>query len=127
MGSLIIIMPYPFIKINKYKMQGDCVLSWQKAIELTRIGSTGGEPAYNAVFTDHMMQGINGIETTNTIRALCLWVCAEYSNHTLTASTVYGIESIFYANEFSGFTGKPIDIRQLDSIVRNMGKKHTNW
>jgi signal transduction histidine kinase/DNA-binding response OmpR family regulator len=100
--------------LRKYKMQVDCVTSGQAAIDRIK----DGDPVYNAVFMDHMMPGMDGIETADAIRG----IGTEYSQKipiiALTANAVYGTENMFYKHGFQAFLSKPIDIMYLDTVVK---------
>jgi CheY-like chemotaxis protein len=106
--------------LGKYKMQVDCLLSGQEAIERIRLGGQlpPAAPVYNVIFMDHMMPEMDGIETVNAIRNLD----SEYAKKTpiiaLTANAIQGTEEMFYAQGFQAFLSKPIDIMQLDSVIR---------
>ena len=102
--------------LGKYKMQVDCVLSGEEALELIR----GGEkPVYNAIFMDHMMPGgMDGIETAKAIRNLGTEYARKIPIIALTANAIAGTEDMFYANGFQDFISKPISIMHLDSILR---------
>jgi CheY-like chemotaxis protein len=65
---------------------------------------------------DHMMEGIDGIETVKRIRAL------GYSQPVvaLTANVVAGQSEIFLANGFDDFISKPINIRQLNTVLNKL-------
>ncbi|MCL2293809.1 MAG: ATP-binding protein, partial [Spirochaetes bacterium] len=102
--------------LRKYKMQVDCVLNGKKAIELIRCG----KPVYNAIFMDHMMPEMDGIETANTIRAIGTEYARKIPVVALTANAIQGTEDIFYAHGFQAFLSKPIDIMQLDSIIKKL-------
>ena len=52
--------------LGKYKLNIDSVLRGQDAIQKIQTGS----PHYNAIFLDHMMPGMDGIETADAIRAI---------------------------------------------------------
>jgi signal transduction histidine kinase/FixJ family two-component response regulator len=105
---------------GKYKMQVDCVTSGQAAIERIKIG----EPVYSAVFMDHMMPEMDGIEATNRIRALGTTYAQTIPVIALTANAVVGTEELFYENGFQAFITKPIDIMRLDSIVHQWIKNN---
>jgi len=100
--------------LRKYKMQVDCVTSGQKAIDLIKKG----KPVYNAVFMDHMMPEMDGIEATQIIRSLD----SEYARNipiiSLTANALVGNEKMFLEKGFSAFLSKPINMLKLDGIVK---------
>ena len=68
---------------------------------------------YDIVFMDHMMPQMDGIETTKKIRAMGY----EQPIVALTANAVAGQAEIFLGNGFDDFISKPIDIRQLNTIL----------
>ena len=100
--------------LRKYKMRVDCVLTGQKALDLIK----GGEPVYDAIFMDHMMPGMDGIEATRLIRA----IDAEYARTVpviaLTANATAGNEEMFLANGFQAFLSKPLNVNKLDSVIQ---------
>jgi PAS domain S-box-containing protein len=100
--------------LRKYRMQVDCLPSGQEAVERIR----GGNPVYNAIFMDHMMPGMDGIQATEAIRSLG----TEYAHNVpiiaLTANAIQGTEELFYKCGFQAFIPKPIDIMELDSVIR---------
>jgi CheY-like chemotaxis protein len=100
--------------LRKYKMHVDCVLSGQQAVSLI----SGENPVYDAVFMDHMMPGMDGIETTKAIRALGTKYAEEIPVIALTANVVAGNEKVFLENGFSAFLPKPFSAMLLDSIVQ---------
>jgi CheY-like chemotaxis protein len=62
---------------------------------------------------DHMMPQMDGIETTQKLREL------GYSGVivALTANALVGNDELFAKNGFNGFIPKPVDVRQLNSIL----------
>jgi signal transduction histidine kinase/CheY-like chemotaxis protein len=105
--------------LGKYKMHVDCVLSGHEAVERIRLGV----PVYNAIFMDHMMPEMDGIEATNAIRDLSTEYAKKIPVIALTANAIQGAEEMFYAHGFQAFISKPIDIMQLDSVVRKWIKQ----
>ena len=101
--------------LKPYGMQVDCVNSGQQAIELIRKGAK----RYNAVFMDHMMPDMDGIEATRIIRAE---IGTDYARSVpiiaLTANAIVGNEEMFLQQGFQAFLSKPIDIMLLDSVIR---------
>ena len=100
--------------LRKYKMQVDCLSSGREAVERIRSGNQ----SYNAIFMDHMMPGMDGIETADKIRALGTEYTKKLPIIALTANAIHGTEEMFYEHGFQAFISKPIDIMELDSVIR---------
>ena len=77
------------------------------------IGKIKSDNVYDIVFMDHMMPQMDGIEATLKIRAM------GYSQPivALTANAVAGQAEIFLGNGFDDFISKPIDVRQLNTVL----------
>ena len=100
--------------LRKYKMRVDCVLSGQEAIDRIKEG----EPVYDAIFMDHMMPEMDGIETTEKIRKIGTKYAMTVPIIALTANAIAGNEQMFLNNDFQAFLSKPVNIMNLDSIVQ---------
>jgi PAS domain S-box-containing protein len=111
-----------------YGLTIDCVLSGPEAVEKIRKE----EVKYDAVFMDHMMPGMDGIEATQIIRNE---IGTEYAKTVpiiaLTANAIAGNEEMFLSTGFNAFMAKPIDIFRLDTLlsqwVRDKQAKETLW
>ena len=108
--------------MRKYKMQVDCVTSGQAAVDSVKRA----EPVYNAIFMDHMMPGMDGIEATAKIRALGTEYAKTIPIIALTANVIAGTEDMFYEHGFQAYIAKPIDIMRLDSIIQRWIKNNQN-
>ncbi|MDR0347815.1 MAG: response regulator, partial [Coriobacteriales bacterium] len=101
--------------MQPYHMQIDCVTSGEEAIELIQHG----EVRYNAIFMDHMMPGMDGIEATRIIREE---IGSDYAKSipiiALTANAIAGNEELFLGKGFQAFLSKPIDIQRMDQVIR---------
>jgi signal transduction histidine kinase/ActR/RegA family two-component response regulator len=100
--------------LRKYKMQVDCISSGREAIN--RIAA--GKPVYDAVFMDHMMPELDGVEATAAIRALGTKYSETIPIIALTANAVTGSEQMFLDNGFSAFLAKPFNVANLDAIIQ---------
>jgi signal transduction histidine kinase/CheY-like chemotaxis protein/HAMP domain-containing protein len=100
--------------MRKYNMGVDCVSSGQAAVERIRLG----QPVYSAIFMDHMMPEMDGIEAAETIRALGSGYAQTIPIIALTANAVVGTKELFFEHGFQAFVSKPIDIMQLDSVIQ---------
>jgi PAS domain S-box-containing protein len=111
--------------MKPYGIKIDCVLSGRQAIELIRAG----QPHYNAVFMDHMMPEMDGIEATRIIRELDSDYAREVPIIALTANAIVGNEEMFLSKGFQAFISKPIELARLDSVlnryVRDKNSEHT--
>jgi len=91
-----------------YGLQIDTAMSGYEAIEKVQSGRV-----YDVIFMDHMMPGMDGIETTEKMRE------SGYTDSivALTANAVAGQADMFLQNGFDDFISKPIDLRQLNLIL----------
>ena len=100
--------------LKPYGMQVDCVTDGQQAIDAIRSASV----RYNAVFMDHMMPGIDGVEATRIIREE---IGTEYAANVpiiaFSANAIVGNEAMFLSKGFQAFISKPIEIAQLDEVI----------
>ncbi|MDR2746789.1 MAG: response regulator [Treponema sp.] len=111
-----------------YGLTIDCLLSGPEAIEKVRKE----EVKYDAIFMDHMMPGMDGIEAARIIRSE---IGTEYAKTVpiiaLTANALAGNEDMFLSSGFNAFIAKPIDIMRLDMIlnqwVRDKQTEETLW
>ena len=100
--------------MKPYEMQIDCVTDGLQAIEAMK----SEEVSYNAIFMDHMMPGMDGIETTQRIRELGTDYARDIPIIACTANAIAGSSEMFLENGFQAFISKPIDIVRLDEIIR---------
>jgi signal transduction histidine kinase/CheY-like chemotaxis protein len=91
-----------------YGMTMETAESGYKTLELLEQGNQ-----YDVIFMDHMMPGMDGIETTNRIREM------GYTGTVvaLTANAISGNDELFKKNGFNDFISKPIDLMQMDQIL----------
>jgi CheY-like chemotaxis protein len=99
--------------LKPYEMTVDCVSSGEESIAIIKAG----EPYYDAIFMDHMMPGIDGIEATHLIRDLGTDYAKNIPVIALTANATIGNEEMFLSEGFQAFVSKPISIKELDSVV----------
>jgi CheY-like chemotaxis protein/anti-sigma regulatory factor (Ser/Thr protein kinase) len=103
--------------LRKYKMQADCVLSGQEAVD--RIKSR--EPEYDMIFMDHMMPEMDGIEAARLIRSLD----TEYANNIPIIAVTAIVDSeaaakgqMFLDNGFKAVLSKPLSMAKLDVFIK---------
>ncbi|MCL2186616.1 MAG: response regulator [Treponema sp.] len=100
--------------MKPYDMQIDCVTSGQQAIDAIRKEKV----KYNAIFMDHMMPEMDGIEAARIIREE---IGTEYAKKipiiVFTANAIAGNEELFLSKGFQAFVSKPVDIMSLDAVI----------
>ena len=91
-----------------YGLKIDTAQSGFEAIQKIESGN-----AYDIIFMDHMMPGMDGVEAMKIIKA------KEYRGPivVLTANAITGQAEMFIQSGFDDFLSKPIDLRQLNSIL----------
>ena len=94
-----------------YEIKTDSVDSGYGAIEKIQNGRV-----YDIIFMDHMMPKMDGVQTTKILREL------GYSHPiiALTANAVGEHSDVFRTNGFDGFISKPIDVRQLNTVLTRL-------
>jgi len=94
--------------MKPYGLQTDTAESGLEVLAKVRDGAE-----YDIIFMDHMMPGMDGMETTKRIRA------HGYTKPVvaLTANAVVGQAALFLQNGFDDFLSKPIDSKELDTII----------
>jgi CheY-like chemotaxis protein len=97
--------------LDLFKINAETVFSGKEAISMVQKND------FDMVFMDHIMPEMDGVEATGIIRKLG----AQYEKLpiiALTANAVQGVKDLFLSNGFSGFISKPIDIKELNEILR---------
>ena len=100
--------------LKPYAMRVHCVTCGQQAIDAIREEKV----RYNAVFMDHMMPVMDGVETVRQIRQIETDYAKNIPIIAMTANAIVGSEQMFLDNGFQAFLSKPIDIARLDGIIR---------
>jgi PAS domain S-box-containing protein len=70
--------------------------------------------AYDLVFMDHMMPGMDGVETTQCIRQLGMERVQTMPIIALSANAITGIREYFMSAGMNDFISKPIDANELE-------------
>jgi signal transduction histidine kinase/CheY-like chemotaxis protein/HPt (histidine-containing phosphotransfer) domain-containing protein len=101
-----------------YRMKIDTALSGRDALRMAQ------EKRYDIIMLDHMMPGMDGIETAQALRDMVSHDAASHDAYyrqlpiiALTANAVAGTRELFIENGFNDYLSKPIDLAQLDSVL----------
>ena len=96
--------------LNQYGITSDTAESGEEAILKAATAD------YDIIFMDHMMPGMDGIETTAAIRALNEW-CQRVPIIALTANAISGMREMFMAHQMNDYISKPIVMSELDRVL----------
>ncbi|MDR0704374.1 MAG: response regulator [Planctomycetaceae bacterium] len=99
-----------------FQCQVDICESGQDAVNLVRKNN------YDLIFMDHMMPGMDGLETTAQIRTIPEG--QDVPIIALTANAVSGVREMFLSHGMNDFLSKPIDPIRLESILDRWIPKH---
>ncbi|MDR2701298.1 MAG: response regulator [Spirochaetaceae bacterium] len=99
--------------MKPYKMTVDAVSSGQEAIDLI----AGAVVQYDAVFMDHMMPEMDGLEAAKHIRELNSDYAKKIPIIALTANALPENEILFLSNGFNAFLTKPINVIALNDVL----------
>jgi CheY-like chemotaxis protein len=97
-----------------YQIETDFASSGQDAINIIQKGN----PKYDIVFVDHMMPGMDGIETITHIRNLAGDYARNVKLIAFTANATTDARNEFSKAGCDDFLAKPIDIFQLNQLLK---------
>ncbi|MCL2247705.1 MAG: response regulator [Oscillospiraceae bacterium] len=101
----------------RYDIMATCVTSGPAAIEAIRGDIETGNDRFSAVFMDHMMPEMDGIEATKIIRELGSNYAKNIPIIAFTANAIVGSREMFLEEGFQDFISKPIESTRLDQII----------
>ena len=90
--------------LGSYGIDVETCLSGKEAIELCT------NAPYDIIFLDHMMPGLDGVETLRRIRMIHNGIYQDLPVIALTANTISGAREMFRNEGFTEFIPKPIEI-----------------
>jgi len=100
--------------LRRYSITAECVTSGADAIAAMQ----NADARYDAIFMDHMMPNMDGIEALQHIRAIGTPLARNIPVIAFTANAIVGNEQMFLENGFQAFLTKPLEASQLDSVIR---------
>ncbi len=97
-----------------YGMITETVSSGYEAIEMCRSNT------YDLIFMDHMMPGMDGVETMKRIRSDKTTMNKDTPVIALTANAISTAREMFMAEGFDGFVSKPIELIELERAIKKV-------
>lgn len=98
--------------MRTYGVQVSYALSGQEGIDML------GSKEYDVIFLDHMMPGMDGIETFHHIRRKHDLYYKEIPIVALTANAIAGAREMFLKEGFNDFLSKPVESSVLQRILK---------
>ncbi len=95
--------------LSLYGIHTDKAESGQSAI------NKAGAETYDLIFMDHMMPGMDGVETMQKLRENKI-SCPIIA---LTANAISGVREMYLGLGFQDFVAKPIELEKLDKTLRS--------
>ena len=100
--------------LGSYGIDVETCLSGKEAIELCT------NAPYDIIFLDHMMPGLDGVETLRHIRMIHNGIYQDLPVIALTANTISGAREMFRNEGFTEFIPKPIERATLERVLRRV-------
>ena len=100
--------------LHKYEIRVTTASSGAEAIRLC------GEHQFDLIFMDHMMPEMDGIEAMKQIRRIMAGKNREVPVIALTANALSSARERFFAEGFDGFVSKPVEIPELERVMRRV-------
>lgn len=98
--------------LRPYQLQTEIVGSGLEAVHLVKTNRD-----YDLIFLDHMMPGMDGVETAAKIRELDGTYFKEVPIVALTANAISGVREKFLESGFQDYLSKPVELNQLEGIL----------
>lgn len=100
--------------LRRTKVITDTAESGEEAMRMTL------QKHYDAIFMDHMMPGMDGIESLHAIRAQSGGLCRETPMVALTANAGSDMQALYRREGFDAYLLKPIDTAVLEETLLNV-------
>lgn len=106
--------------LSPYKFNIEKLTSGEECVNKIKGGAT-----YDLIFLDHMMPKMDGIEVLHILKKL-----EDYSIPpivVLTANAIAGMKEIYLKEGFDDYLSKPINISELDRIIKKYFKNKKDF
>ena len=98
--------------LKQTQIQLDMVSGGEEALELC------ANKKYDLIFMDHMMPGMDGVETMKALRKEKKGLNYATPVVVLTANAVAGCKDLYLKEGFVDYISKPVDVMKLDRVLR---------
>lgn len=103
-------------------------ISLLKSTQIQIDEAAGGEQCieyaksnkYDIIFLDHMMPGMDGIETLHKLKELGDYPCKDTPVVALTANAVTGARDMYIGEGFNDFLSKPMNPEKMEKMIMSL-------
>lgn len=99
--------------LRKTKVQVTCVETGKECLE------RAAKEYYDVILLDHMMPGMDGIETLEALKQMPDHMCKDASVIALTANAMAGVREMYLEKGFDDYLAKPIEGTVLEQLLMN--------
>ncbi|MBO5373324.1 MAG: response regulator [Lachnospiraceae bacterium] len=99
--------------LKKTQVEVTCCSSGENALEIVK------DKQFDVIFIDHMMSGMDGIETMKQIKAMEKNTEKQTPMIALTANAILGVREMYIAEGFDDYLSKPIDGEKLEEMLKH--------
>ena len=98
--------------LKKTKIDITCCERGEKCLELVR------ENTYDMILLDHMMPGMDGVETMKRLRIMEGNLSKDAPVVVLTANAILGVREMYLQEGFDDYLSKPIESDKLEDLLK---------
>ena len=102
--------------LSPYKFEITTLNNGKDCVDLIKSGE-----AYDLIFLDHMMPGMDGIEVLHILKSLETYDIPPVI--ALTANAITGMREMYLKEGFDEYLAKPININELNKLLKKYFKK----
>lgn len=106
--------------LSRYKIKPDCVLSGIEALSMVTNAAFGKSKRYDVLVVDHLMPDMDGVELMRRIRGLNSQWARTVPIYIMTGSEKSEFDSLIGDELFSGYIAKPVNIADIDAVLRGI-------
>ncbi len=99
--------------LKQTKVRVDDVESGIECLELVK------QKHYDIIFLDHMMPGMDGVETLHHMKKMNDFPCKDTPVIVLTANAIQGAKEMYINEGFDDFLSKPIQPEKLEKMIKD--------
>lgn len=98
--------------LKKTRVQVDTCLSGKECLYMIQ------KEHYDVILLDHMMPGMDGIETLRAFKDMYNHKCQNTPVIALTANAVVGVREMYMREGFTDYLSKPVEASELEKMVK---------